>query len=297
MATELPLPPAGAQRLAFFGSPAMAVPTLRALVDAGFEVAMVVTGHDKRRGRGSKTSPTPVKAAALELGLPITTEIADAVAADVDLGVVVAFGKIIPRAVIEEVPMVNLHFSSLPRWRGAAPIERAILSGDSDTAISIITIAVGLDEGDIWAEEPVAIGELDTADDLRVRMAAGGADLMVRTIREGFPASVPQQGEPVYAAKIHPSDLEIDWSAEVEEVLRQVRVGGAWTTLRGERFKIWEALPADGQLGPGEIDATTVGTGAGALSLGVVQPAGKPRLAAADWANGAQLDGSDRFGE
>lgn len=285
------------RRVAFFGSPQIAVPTLRALVAADLEVAIVVTGHDKRRGRGGKTSPTPVKAAAQELGLEVTTEIADAVAADVDLGVVVAFGKIIPRAVLEELPMVNLHFSALPRWRGAAPIERAILSGDEETAISIITVAVGLDEGDIWAAEPVIIGPSDTADDLRGQMAVDGADLMVDTVRAGFPASVSQQGEAVYAAKIHPSDLEIDWDAPAVHITRQVRVGGAWTTFRGERFKIWAATPVDRDLSSGELDGVLAGTGEGSLSLEVVQPSGKPRMAASDWVNGAQPAATDRFGD
>jgi len=294
---SLPLPPPGAESIAFFGTPDIAVPTLSALIDAGFAIPIVVSGSDRRRGRGSTTSPSPVKQAALDLGLEVTTEIDDALRVEADLGVVVAFGKIIPTRVLEQLPMVNLHVSALPRWRGAAPIERAILAGDPTTAISIMSLVERLDEGDIWAQETVEIGENETAAELRVRLGEQGARLMTRTIREGFPASVPQRGDPVYAAKITNEDLHLDWDRPATELQRVVRVGGAWTTFRADRFKIWDVEVVGEGPAPGHLEHDLVGTGEGALRLVSVQPAGKPRMSGSDWSNGAQPSYGELLGD
>ncbi|HYD09786.1 MAG TPA: methionyl-tRNA formyltransferase, partial [Acidimicrobiales bacterium] len=246
-------------RLAYLGSPEAAVPPLRALVDAGHDVALVVTQVDKRRGRGGQLVPTPVKAAATELGIPVTHRVADVLDANVELGVVVAFGRIIKPDVLATVPMVNIHFSLLPRWRGAAPVERAILAGDGETAVSIMGVEEGLDTGNIHAEERVAIGDDETADELRDRLVAIGSDLLVRTLAEPLTEGRPQEGEPSYADKIDPAELELDWTRSAADLHRLVRIGrGAWTTFRGKRLRVLAARPTVGRLQPGEIDGPGV---------------------------------------
>ncbi len=138
-------------RLAYLGTPQLAVPPLRALVDAGHDVALCVTRPDRRRGRGGQTTPSPVKAAAGELGIAVSHDMDDLLAARVELAVVVAFGRIIPARLLQELSMVNLHFSLLPRWRGAAPVERAILAGDDETGVCLMKIEEGLDSGPVYA--------------------------------------------------------------------------------------------------------------------------------------------------
>jgi len=194
-----PSDPTAIRRVAFLGTPALAVPTLVALHEAGYEVPLVVSGADKRRGRGREKSPTPVKAAAEELGIEVTTEVDDLLtlhkSEPIDLAVVVAFGKIIRSHVLAEIPMVNIHFSPLPRWRGAAPVERAILAGDTETAIAIMSVAEGLDEGDVWATKSVAITQRDTVMSLWESMSEQGPQLLVDTMRAGFTDPTPQVGE------------------------------------------------------------------------------------------------------
>lgn len=294
----LPLPPSNPddiRRVAFLGTPAIAVPTLRALHEAGYEIPLVVSGADKRRGRGKKTSPTAVKEAALELGLEVTTEVDDLLRAHIDdpidLAVVVAFGKLIRPHVLAEIPMVNTHFSDLPRWRGAAPVERALLEGDESTSICIMTISEGLDEGAIWERRDVPITDEDTLYSLWESMSIDGAALMLDTIRAGFTDFHEQLGEPVYARKLTSEDLRLDWARDAAALLRVIRVGNAWTTFHGERFKIHDAEAVDSSLAPGVLNDLVVGTGARGLLLRTVQPAGKPRMDAAAWANGAQPNG------
>lgn len=294
----LPLPPSepdGIRRVAFLGTPSIAVPTLRAIHEAGYEIPLVVSGADKRRGRGKDLSPTPVKAAALELGLPVATDVDDLLAVHaeepIDLAVVVAFGQLIRPHVLAEIPMVNIHFSPLPRWRGAAPIERALLAGDSHTAICVMTVAEGLDEGDVWARVDVPITGDDTLFSLWESMSIDGAALLVETLHAGFTDPRPQIGDVVYARKVHTDDLRLDWTRPASDLLGVIRVGNAWTTLAGDRFKIHDAVPAESSLAPGEIHDLIVGTGDGGLRLITVQPANKPRLDAAAWANGAHPDG------
>lgn len=295
---SLPLPPSNPdeiRRVAFLGTPGIAVPTLQAIIDAGFEVPLVVSGADKRRGRGKETSPTPVKALALEHDLAVSTEVDDLLdihaEEPIDLAVVVAFGKIIRAHVLEQIPMVNLHFSALPRWRGAAPVERTILEGDETSAIDVITVAEGLDEGDIWAELNWPMSPDATLVGTWQDMAIAGAELIVETMRAGFVNPRAQDGEPVYAKKLQSEDLQLDWSRSAEELHRVIRVGNAWTELDGQRYKIHEAEVVDAGPNVGEIQDLVVGTGAGGLRLITVQPAGKPRMDAASWANGAQPNG------
>lgn len=284
-----PAPAAPPHRLAYLGSPDLAVPPLRALVAAGFEVALVVSQPDRKRGRGSGLQPTPVKAAALELGLPVTERMADVVDAGVDLGVVVAYGRIIPMSVLSVVPMVNLHFSLLPRWRGAAPVERAILAGDDRTGVDLMVVEEGLDTGGIYARTEVPIGPDDDLEDLRRTLVAAGSELLVAGLRDGLGAPRAQEGEATYAAKLDAGERELDWSGTAVDVHRRVRVGGAWTTHGGRRLKVHRThVPPVGS-GP-QVPAAD-----GPVELVEVQPEGKGRVDASAWANGARWSPGDRL--
>jgi methionyl-tRNA formyltransferase len=285
----------------FLGTPAASVPALRALVAAGFDVALVVSQPDRRRGRGGATSPSPVKAAAVELGLPVTDRVDDARAVGADLGVVVAFGEILRVDLLAALPMVNIHFSLLPRWRGAAPVERALLAGDERTGVCIMEVVEALDAGAVHAVAEIPIGSDATAAELRDELAEVGARLLVDTLTAGLGEPTPQEGEPTYAKKITPGVLELDWTRPAAELHRVVRVGGAWTTFRGRRLRVWEAHLADADPYPGAPPAGSpaavrleggwpvVATGEGGLVLDEVQPEGKARVLGPAWANGARL--------
>lgn len=294
----MPLPaPDHVRRVVYLGTPEVAVPPLRALHAAGFEIPLVVTRADKRRGRGGALAPSPVKAAAIELGLPVTTDVDDVLDADADLGVVVAFGRIIRPHVLDRLPMVNLHFSLLPRWRGAAPVERAILAGDDRTGVCVMAVEEGLDTGGVYRRAEVDIGADDTLHDLRGRLVELGTDLLVRALREGLGEPEPQVGEPTYADKVDPDELRLRWDRPAVELHRVVRLGGAWTTFRGRRLKVWSATPVDGVgAAPGELVGTRVACGSGALDLVEVQPEGKARQPAAAWLNGARPGPGDVLG-
>jgi len=278
-------------RLAYLGTPQVAVPPLQALVDRGHDVALVVTRADKRRGRGGALVPSPVKAVALELGLPVTSDI-DAVlalAAPATLGVVVAFGRLIKPHVLAQVPMVNVHFSLLPRWRGAAPVERAILAGDDRTGVCLMEVEEGLDTGGVYRRAEVAIGPDETADELRARLVDAAVPLLLDALEDGLGMPEPQKGEATYADKIDPAEREIDWTRPAVGVHRLVRIGDAWTTFRGKRLKVWRtALVATGA-------GVTVPAGDGPIEVLEVQPEGKPRMAARAWANGAHVTEVDRL--
>lgn len=283
-------------RLVFLGSPPAAVPALRALVRAGHDVALVVSGPDKRRGRGGERTPTAVKAAASELGLAVTDDLDSVADAGADLGVVVAYGRIIPVALLEQLPMVNLHFSLLPRWRGAAPVERAILAGDPETGVCVMDVAEGLDTGDVHAVATLAIDDRVTAAELTGRLADLGADLLVDALEGGLDSGDAQAADGVtYARKITAEDRRLDWSEPATQLRRVVRIGGAWTTFRGERFKVIEAAEGSGlavTMAPGTVQGTSVACGGGTvLELVTVQPQGKAAMDAAAWANGARPDG------
>jgi methionyl-tRNA formyltransferase len=271
-------------RLVYLGTPEMAVPPLDALVAAGHDVALVVTGEDKRRGRGRDRSPSPVKAAALRHGLAVAHSVDDVLTIDdVELGVVVAFGRIIRPHVLDALPFVNVHFSLLPRWRGAAPVERALLAGDEVTGVCIMAVEEGLDTGGVYARAETPIGACTTADDLRAELVAIGSDLLVATlsrpVAEWIGGPEPQVGETTYAAKLTATDREIDWSGAPEVIDRQIRVGGAWTTFRGRRLKILAAELVGDRLLP-----TTV------------QPEGKASMPFDAWRNGARPASDELFG-
>jgi methionyl-tRNA formyltransferase len=273
----------------YFGTPDMAVPPLEALVANGFHVALVVTRVDKRRGRGAQTAPSPVKAAAERLGLPVSHAVDDALETGADLGVVVAFGHLIKEHVLAQLPMINVHFSLLPRWRGAAPVERALLAGDDVTGVSLMQLELGLDTGPVLGTIEMPIGPRQTAGELRQELVRVGSQLLVDSLRAGLGEARPQVGEATYAAKLEPSEFEIDWSQSAVEIDRLVRLGAAWTTFRGRRLKILTTEIADGPPSePGTFIAKlVVACGAGALTLVRVQPEGKPPMDAPAWANGA----------
>jgi methionyl-tRNA formyltransferase len=281
---SLPPAPRHPERLVFLGTPSAAVGPLRSLVEAGHDVALVVSQPDKRRGRGGRTSPSPVKQAALDLGLPVSDAVDDVLTVGADLGVVTAFGRLIKPHVLAELPMVNLHFSLLPRWRGAAPVERAILAGDERTGVDLMVVEEGLDTGGIYDRVEVDVGPDETADELRARLAALGADLLLTNLGQGLGSPAPQQGEPSYAHKLTVDELRVDWTAPASAVHRLVRVGGAWTMRQGHRIKLWRTA-----LGPTE-GAVAVPAGDGPVWLVEVQPEGRRRMPAAAWANGVAGD-------
>ncbi len=286
------------------------MPPLVALHDAGFEIALVVSRPDKRRGRGGALSPSPVKAAAIERGIPTTDDLAAATTVGADLAVVVAYGRIIPDEVLAELPMVNIHFSMLPRWRGAAPVERAILAGDATTGVCLMTLASELDSGDLHRCDPVTIDPDETLDELRGRMVTLGCEILVAELTAGLSPPRPQVGEITHAAKIDPAEHQLDLSRPAVELHRVTRLGRAWSTFRGRRLKIVDARPVPAGTGtdpdptggtgeppaPGTIRGTAVATGEGWLELITVQPEGKRPMAAADWLNGAQPTPDDRLG-
>jgi methionyl-tRNA formyltransferase len=271
------------RRLIYFGTPAMAVPPLEALVAAGLDVAAVVTRVDKRRGRGGDVLPSPVKAAALSLGLPVLHKVDDATDLGADLGVVVAFGQLIRPHVLHVLPMVNLHFSLLPRWRGAAPVERALLEGDPTTGVCLMQLEEGLDTGPIHARVETVIAADDTGDSLRRRLVDIGTRLLVEQLTNGLADPTPQEGEPTYAAKLSTDDLRLDWSRTAAERDRVIRLGGAWTTFRDKRFKVVHAEVVDSHGTGGQLVDGVVG----GLRLLAVQPEGKAPMSYRDFANGA----------
>ena len=193
-------------RLAYLGTPELAVPPLRALVGAGHHVVLCVTRPDRRRGRGGRTMPSPVKAAATELGVPVGHDIEDLASTDAELGVVVAFGRIIPARLLDVLPMVNVHFSLLPRWRGAAPLERAILAGDAETGVCLMKVEAGLDSGPVYAVRRVPLGEATLAE-LRDELVDVGTAMLVESLRggvAGLPTPEPQRGEITIAREGQP---------------------------------------------------------------------------------------------
>jgi methionyl-tRNA formyltransferase len=290
-------------RLAFLGTPEMAVPPLRALAEAGHDIALCVTRPDRRRGRGSLTTPSPVKAAATELGIPVSHDMDDVAGAGVELAVVVAFGRIIPARLLAAVPMVNLHFSLLPRWRGAAPVERAILAGDRETGVCLMKVEEGLDTGPVYATRRVPIDESITLDALRVELVEVASALVVDALAGGvasLPDPAPQVGEVTLADKITREDLHLDWPDAARQLARVVRLQRAWTTFRGKRLNVLEAVVSDdveSDAGiPGELHGDEVVTGRGALRLLRVQPESRSPMSAEEWLRGVRPGASERLG-
>lgn len=286
-------------RLAFLGTPDFAVSALAAIVEAGHEVACVYSQPPAPRGRGHELKPSPVQAFAEAHGIPVRTpvsmrdpaEIAAFAALDLDAAVVVAFGQILPGAVLDAPALgsYNVHGSLLPRWRGAAPIQRAIMAGDTVTGVQVMRMTEGLDEGPVLSTATVRIGPLDTASTLHDRLAAAGAKLIVETladIAEGRAVAVPQPEEGVtYAKKISPKFARLDWSKEGRVLDRKIRgmspFPGAWFELPTDkgpvRVKALLSAYEDEAGAPGLTldDRLLVGTGEGAVRLLRVQREGK----------------------
>jgi methionyl-tRNA formyltransferase len=232
-----------------------------------------------------------VKAVAESRGLPVTSDISSVTTAGADLGVVVAYGRIIKPDILAALPMINVHFSLLPRWRGAAPVERAILAGDEETGVCLMDVEEGLDTGAVYRRVETPIGPEETAPHLTARLAAMGADLLVQALAEGLGRPEPQTGEATYAEKIEPADLHLDWNRPAPELHRVVRLGRAWTTWSGHRLRVLEARLAESPGGdPGSLHGDVVAAGEGALRLETVQPEGRRVMAAADWLRGTDVD-------
>lgn len=311
-------------RLIFAGTPEPAVVALERLLASDHEVVAVLTRPDARRGRGRTLHPSPVRALAQEHGIEVLTPTTlregteDGVAIRArltelapDAIPVVAYGNLIPADLLD-LPThgwVNLHFSLLPAWRGAAPVQAAIRAGDDITGAVTFRIEEGLDTGPVLGTVTEEIRGTDTADDLLTRLAYSGADLLTATM-DGLAAGAlvpqPQQGEATYAPKITPEDARVDWSQPDFAVDRHIRAHtpgpGAWTMLVDDRVKVGPVtLGADADLAPGEIEVrkneVLVGTGTGAVVLGQAQPPGKKMMNAADWARGnAALQAGEKVG-
>jgi methionyl-tRNA formyltransferase len=310
-------------RIGFAGTPAFAAAMLGSLRDAGFAVVLVLTQPDRPRGRGLNVIPSPVKRIALDGGIPVyepATLAPDAARAPIlanplDVLVVAAYGLILPTAVLAwpRYGCINVHASLLPRWRGAAPIQRALLAGDAQTGVTLMQMDAGLDTGPMLDIVRIAIGPRDTAATLEHKLAEQGADCLVAYLRRlaagtaGPPIAQPVAGA-TYAAKIHKGEAVVDWKASAVDVDRQVRafdpVPGASTLLAGERVKLWRAHPAQFVVpgaAPGTVLATegdtiVVACGNGALGIAELQPAGGRRMSAAAFVAGRRLVAGARFG-
>jgi methionyl-tRNA formyltransferase len=275
------------------GSPEFSVPVLDALVTADHEIAAVYCQPPRPAGRGKKDRPTPVQARAEALGLPVRhpvslkglEEQAEFAELNADVAVVVAYGLILPQAVLDapERGCLNIHASLLPRWRGAAPIHRAIMARDSETGICIMQMDAGLDTGPVLLRDATKIESTDTTGTLHDRLSQMGAALIVQALEQLdclTPQTQPENGV-TYAAKIDKSEAQIDWFRPATEVDRHIRglspFPGAWCEINGERVKLLASRLADGQGSPGEVldDALTVACGSGAVALTRLQRAGK----------------------
>jgi len=285
-------------RLAFLGTPEAAVPTLQALVDAGHDVALVITRPDRRRGRGAALTPSPVKAAAEFLGLPVSHRLGDLEDLDVERGIVVAYGVIIPEALLRRVPMLNVHFSLLPRWRGAAPVQRAILAGDEETGVAIISLEPTLDTGPVHLERRVRVEE-KSADELTSELAVVGATALIEVLasRDLLENARAQDGEVTYAEKLTKETFHLTPAMTGALALRTVRLGGAYLVIADRRLGVASAHAVDDVIGPGFMTRSegsiVVGLNGGAIALEDVRPEGSRTMGAMSWWSGRQYgDGS-----
>ncbi len=298
-----PMPAGAVGSVVFFGTPAVAARVLSGLIASGVEIELVVTGADVRRGRGSEIAPSAVREVADAHGVPVVFDPNEALklpASDSRLGVVVAYGRILRAPLLESLPMVNIHFSQLPRWRGAAPVERAILNGDTTIGVDLMRVAAGLDEGDVFSEVILPIRDDHDVQSLRNDLADAALPLIVSSLKSGFGIPRPQAGEPVYAHKITKDELRVNWEHSAQSISRLVRIGGGATRINGADLKLRRVRVIDQKSHdePGTIlDNTTlsVATGDGVLHLLEVQPAGKRVMPAPDWARGARIEVGSKF--
>lgn len=285
--------PKEARSLVFLGTPEAAATVLQRLIAERFHVAHVVTRPDARRGRGAATSPSPVKKIAHEHGIDVSHSL-EWLTTHKDqqfLGVVVAYGRIIPASVLNHTPMINVHFSLLPRWRGAAPVERAILAGDEKTGVCIMDLEETLDTGAVHSCVETIIQPTHTTDSLTAELAELGAQLLVDTLQAGLSRPTPQEGETTYAEKIRSDELRIDWRDTAENIHRKIRALRSYTTVDGARLRILDAVCAEDvpKLDAGQCgNDAEVGTGSTPLRLITVQPEGKRPMSGRDWLRGRQ---------
>ncbi len=293
-------------RLVFAGTPAPAVPSLRALVARGHDLRLAVTRTDAPLGRKRVLTPSPVAVVAEELGIEVIRAdrldpaVTERIAAEeADLGVIVAYGGIVREPLLStpRLGWINLHFSLLPSWRGAAPVQRALIAGDRTTGASVFQLVAELDAGDVFGEIELPVPETATAGQLLDQLAVAGAELLadvVASLADGSAVATPQQGEATYAAKLGDDDGRVRWDEPQSAVLGRIRgvtpEPGAHTTIGGARLKVLAASAADGALAPGAIvgdgKRVLVGTATDPVALETVQPAGKGAMRAADWWRG-----------
>jgi len=300
-------------RLAFAGTPDAALPSLEALLASRHDVVAVITRPDAAAGRGRTLRPSPVKQLAEANGLEVLTPAhpRDPAFQDrlaqlaVDACPTVAYGALLPDAALQvpQIGWVNLHFSLLPAWRGAAPVQRALLAGDEVTGATTFLIETGLDTGPVFGILTEQVGPDDTSGTLLGRLATAGAGLLVATLdglEDGSLQAVPQSTEGVsHAPKLTVDDARVDWAAPALHVDRLIRActpaPGAWTTLRGKRVKLGPVTVASEHLPAGVLDADLVGTATSAVRLGLVRPEGKGEMAAVDWLRGLRPEPGESF--
>lgn len=302
-------------RLAFMGSPAFALPTLAALLEAGHDIACVYSQPPRPAGRGKQERPTPVHAFAAERGLEVRTpkslkraEEQEAFAAlKLDAAIVVAYGLILPKAILDapRLGAFNLHGSLLPRWRGAAPIQRAIMAGDRVTGVQVMRMEEGLDTGPVLATAETPIDVDDTTSSLHDRLAALGAPLLVEAlakVERGEAVAVPQSEEGVtYAHKITPAETRIDWTCPAREIDCMIRglspAPGAWFELNGARMKVLHSRLGMGKGAPGEVldDNLLIACGDGAVRLLKVQREGRAPLEAQTFLRGQPVPAGSKL--
>jgi methionyl-tRNA formyltransferase len=307
------------RKAVFFGTPEWAVPSLDAMVDSDWTVEAVVTNPDRPAGRGYELKASPVKERAIELGLDVqqpekarAPEFRDwLVSVAPDIAVVVAYGKILPLELLEvpRLGFVNVHFSLLPAYRGAAPVQRAVMNGDDESGVAIMVLTEGMDEGPVLSSTAVEISPDETSGELGERLSGIGATALIEAL-DGYESGTLQPSEQdhdaaTYASKITNEEAEIDWTADARSIHNLVRglnpAPGAWTTFRDKRVKVYRTSIAEG---PGltsgaatlQSGRLVVGTGDGNLVLEEGQVAGKKRMGGSDLANGLRPAEGERFG-
>ena len=291
-------------KIVFMGTPDFSVPVLNALAER-HDILAVYSQPPRPAGRGKADRPSPVQARAEALGLPVRHPVslrseaaqAEFAALGADVAVVVAYGLILPKTVLDapRLGCLNIHASLLPRWRGAAPIHRAIMAGDAETGVTIMQMQAGLDTGPVLLREATAIGAEDTTADLHDRLSAMGARLICAALDAlPLPATPQPEAGVTYASKIDKAEARIDWTQPADVVDRQIRglspFPGAWCDMGGERVKLVRSRVAEGQGAPGEIlHDLTIACGSGAVEITLAQREGKRPMTPADFLNGARL--------
>ncbi len=287
---ELASPTSDISKIVYLGTPEIAVKPLQELVRAGFEVPLVITRKDARRGRGKQTSPNPVKLAAQDLGIKVSHDLEDITTVEADIGVVVAYGRIIPVDILRQIALVNLHFSLLPKWRGAAPLERALIEGDVETGVCLMAIEEGLDTGGVYEVANLVIKSDWNLADLAASCVEVGSDMLVKNLKAGLGEPKAQVGEPTYASMLTSDEFEITPDSSALEVVRKLKVRPCWMMVEGKRVKVWAATVSDQgeDLESGQLLGELLGLSGGTLLLEQVQPEGKKPMSADVWTQGRQ---------